>query len=392
MKIIDDIREISEIFRNYPKEIESTNYEGLTAFITYGSVVSLANATAVTLFSRSVNLTSIGVAFVYLFILIPIYMLTVRRWNGRWTIRISYALFELVILFSIFNGTILDPVSPAFSYMVVLVSSFPLIFDVPWRVLSFITGNSVLFALLSRAVKTPELFHIDCVHLLTAISVSIGLTLIIFSIRMKELKQAIAIKTLSEHDMLTDLMNRRGGEAAINESFKLTQKGTLLFIDVDHFKDVNDTFGHKAGDDVLCLLAQNMKKCFRENDIMIRSGGDEFIVYMPQLTKAEVVEKRITVLEEKVRKMILGEFPGLSVTVSIGAVINDQEVESYEALYRLADSIMYRSKERGRNKHMVVKASDLLAENNRNAGEGQPCDDQEDQETQETQENHKNPL
>ncbi len=170
----------------------------------------------------------------------------------------------------------------------------------------------------------------------------------LFSIRRKvtELEQK------AFYDALTGLANRAYTEtklkAAIVEYRQHRLSFGLLFIDVDHFKSINDTFGHEAGDKVLQTIARNLSLHLRETDTCGRWGGEEFVVIA-----MNVDERRLRLIAEKVRAMIassmikVGE-RGLRVTVSIGATLARTE-DDPAALIQRADGLMYRSKQNGRN-------------------------------------------
>jgi diguanylate cyclase (GGDEF)-like protein len=162
-----------------------------------------------------------------------------------------------------------------------------------------------------------------------------------------------AIEKLSLSDPLTKISNRRGFFEISDESFKLTQRSksplTLMILDIDFFKEVNDTYGHIVGDDILKYLVKNIKKVLRDSDVFARFGGEEFIVLLPQtdITGAlEVAEKiRLSVeintyVDEEVR---------VPITISIGVSEYNDERE-LKQLIQKADNALYIAKDTGRNK------------------------------------------
>jgi diguanylate cyclase (GGDEF)-like protein/PAS domain S-box-containing protein len=175
----------------------------------------------------------------------------------------------------------------------------------------------------------------------------------------------------SRYDTLTDLPNRRLFEdrltAALAQESRARRGVTVLFLDIDGFKTVNDTLGHRAGDRVLQLVARRLVDLLREGDTVARAGGDEFLVLLPQVTHpqdaARLGEKIVTALRPPM------EIDGhqVSVTVSIGAAIHPHDGADVDTLVRCADVAMYRVKERGRNGYqlfapeMHARASERLA-------------------------------
>lgn len=154
-------------------------------------------------------------------------------------------------------------------------------------------------------------------------------------------------------DPLTGLFNRRHFMQRAHEEVKRAQRYQrcfgLLMLDVDHFKRLNDEFGHLAGDEVLVVLASVVKGTLRETDLLARFGGEEFIIGLPETgpTGAAVVAERLR------QRVAAAPLPGVdrSVTVSVGAAaLPTDGVESVDQLIQLADDALYRAKSQGRNR------------------------------------------
>ena len=168
---------------------------------------------------------------------------------------------------------------------------------------------------------------------------------------------------MSRTDELTNLANRRHFEQVLTAFFAQAERYnrplSLIALDVDFFKAVNDTGGHQAGDELLGLLADAIRGVCRKSDLPARLGGDEFSILLPETTSqaAEVVAKRlqkaISAKEFQVDKL------ELHVTLSIGIVdLNVVGAESPASMQELADHALYLAKERGRN--CVVQADELI--------------------------------
>lgn len=161
-------------------------------------------------------------------------------------------------------------------------------------------------------------------------------------------------------DPLTGLYNRRFFDETLHNELQRASRRTvpvgLLFIDVDHFKNVNDTYGHQFGDAVLMRIGEVLPACIRSSDTAARFGGEEFVVLIP-----DTHEQGVRTLAERIRHAIeSGSFRhrgrNVTVTVSIGGTValparNDKELES--RLLQSADAAMYESKRRGRNRVTV---------------------------------------
>ena len=162
--------------------------------------------------------------------------------------------------------------------------------------------------------------------------------------------------TLSSRDPLTGLSNRRQFELAlareIDRVARAGEPALVLMVDIDHFKKVNDTHGHPAGDLVLRSVAQALQDCIRPMDTVARFGGEEFAMILPNCPPAfgQTVAERVRL---KVQDRTVAIAPGqqVSVTVSIGGAFAPQWVRSSAPLWiERADQQLYRAKAAGRNR------------------------------------------
>jgi diguanylate cyclase (GGDEF)-like protein len=161
------------------------------------------------------------------------------------------------------------------------------------------------------------------------------------------------IRQLALYDGLTGLPNRVLLDDLLNQALARAKRYggrvALGFIDLDHFKQINDAFGHQAGDQVLSTLARQIRSVLREEDVLARWGGDEFIVMLPDLpdlgTLAQVAER----LREIARQGVMLEGIETRPTISIGMAVYPDNAEDAESLMRAADSTMYHAKSMGRN-------------------------------------------
>lgn len=165
------------------------------------------------------------------------------------------------------------------------------------------------------------------------------------------------LKELAIRDQLTSLPNRRYIESylhsRISDSRKFEIPFGIVFMDIDHFKNVNDTYGHNIGDEVLKMISETFKSCVRKNDIVGRWGGEEFIGVFTGITINELskISENIRMLIENSRLTFDGG--ELSVTISIGSTMFSGE-ELMDEMIRRADENMYTAKNTGRNKVVVL--------------------------------------
>jgi len=166
--------------------------------------------------------------------------------------------------------------------------------------------------------------------------------------RLEERMDALAYR-----DPLTGLPNRRLFEdrlaIALAQAHRYRHRLAVIFVDLDRFKQVNDTLGHSVGDELLRAVAQRLMSCVREGDTVARLAGDEFTLLLPGIHYAEdltIVSRKLT---EALRKPFRIQGHDLRVTASGGISLYPEDGEDSEALLRNADTAMYRAKERGRD-------------------------------------------
>lgn len=163
------------------------------------------------------------------------------------------------------------------------------------------------------------------------------------------------ISYMALHDALTGLPNRVLLEdrikQAIQQAARTGNHVAVCFIDLDHFKNINDAYGHKAGDALLLTLAQLLKGCLREGDTLARWGGDEFVVLLPDLHSADAVRQVAQKMVESMRQTIVLDGLSINATFSMGiAVYPDDEGEGdIDSLLARADRAMFYAKSQGRN-------------------------------------------
>lgn len=178
-------------------------------------------------------------------------------------------------------------------------------------------------------------------------------------------KEIRRLEKLVYRDELTGLLNRRGFKEEAEKIFEsmsaFNRSGvekrsapkfpfSVLFMDLDNFKKINDKYGHDAGDLVLKTAAKTLRRNLRKNDIYGRWGGEEFVVVLPKITKA-IAEKVAEKLRREIEnlKIRIADGKKLRVTMSIGIVVHHDEINLSEMINK-ADKVMYEAKKKGKNR------------------------------------------
>lgn len=151
-------------------------------------------------------------------------------------------------------------------------------------------------------------------------------------------------------DPLTNLMNRRVMDDILEKWVSTNKHFSAIMIDLDHFKDINDTYGHTVGDEVLIFFARQMRQVIREQDVCCRFGGEEFIILLPEAN----IDDAFKVAERLRQSLEKTESPcGQPITISAGIAAFPQQASTSTELLKVVDLALYEAKRTGRN-HVVI--------------------------------------
>ncbi len=213
---------------------------------------------------------------------------------------------------------------------------------------NLVLASPILVAqLVAAALRWP---HLDLPAFLGTFWLLVLITGVSALAGMSQLAFMIALVRQATRDPLTGMFSRSSGEEMLELQLILANRSgaplAVAFIDLDHFKSINDQYGHEAGDKVLIIMTRHIQACLRRGDMLTRWGGEEFLLIMPNTD----LEQAIQALE-RLREHGLGLRPdGAPVTASIGVAERmGDATEDWRALVELADHRMYYAKQNGRN-------------------------------------------
>ncbi|HEY9075903.1 MAG TPA: GGDEF domain-containing protein [Anaerolineaceae bacterium] len=226
------------------------------------------------------------------------------------------------------------------------------------KAILFVTINAVMFSLLvNLGVETLSGKQIDpraiVMSILTPASIVPFMTWKIFSLIEKLIATQDELHRASITDPLTQVYNRRHFFELLHVEVERLRRYhrwfAILVLDIDHFKQINDRYGHAAGDQVLVSIAKTCRECCRTNDIFARLGGDEFVFLLPE-TSLEDAQSFAMRICEQVSNLDCSEIgPEASPTMSIGIATFQNPAGSLDDYLKQADNAMYRAKLAGRN-------------------------------------------
>ncbi len=210
---------------------------------------------------------------------------------------------------------------------------------------TLLTADSITGSDLASFVGSS--YWTSAVYASSILSATLGISVIFATI----LDLTAALQADRDTDALTGLYNRRGLDLKMRALLGRTTSRpvTLIICDIDHFKRVNDQFGHHCGDEVLKAFAQTLRDCVRPDDLVARIGGEEFVILVPKMALGDGIG-----FAERVRTAVATAdlchiAPGLTVTCSLGMVEVRPGEEPWEAMRR-ADKLLYDAKSSGRNR------------------------------------------
>ncbi len=225
-----------------------------------------------------------------------------------------------------------------------------------WLAARLISAPLGRLARIAREMDAPEAFgriegvrswYFEAAQLKRALLTGIGL----LQLRIGRLRQD------AQTDPMTGLLNRRGLEFEVDTWLALGREFSLAVVDIDHFKQVNDRYGHDAGDRVIVRVARLMRELSREGDVVCRLGGEEFLMLFPGMSAEEALHAAERVREAvAVADMELG----VPVTVSVGIAVWPRDGKDFEQVLKAADRTLYRAKEAGRNRVLAASGEPVV--------------------------------
>lgn len=237
----------------------------------------------------------------------------------------------------------------------------------------YATAYVAYYYLIALTITNQQVLLSNRVNGITAIGIGFLLSIILWHYNYTNItqkwridRQQKQLEQMAYYDPLTDLPNRRLFDKLLKEEFSLMQRHgrelVIIILDIDNFKNVNDTYGHPVGDNILRQLADLLKNNVRESDTVSRFGGEEFIILMPRTSLEEGYA-----FAERLRKLIMekrftiGSIT-LRITSSFGISLLRDNSRSLEDYYSLADKALYVAKQCGKNRVEIACESAGMAD------------------------------
>ena len=168
---------------------------------------------------------------------------------------------------------------------------------------------------------------------------------------LKDDEKSRQLENKADTDLLTDLYNKMATERKIKEYLAThpDEMGMMFVLDIDNFKKINDTMGHAFGDEVLRSIGTRIRAEFRATDIVGRTGGDEFTIFLCNMKEEAVIKAEAKRVEQFFKDFRAGEYVKYATTASIGVAVYPKDGKDFTALYKVADHALYVAKKQGKN-------------------------------------------
>jgi diguanylate cyclase (GGDEF)-like protein len=279
------------------------------------------------------------------FVVVTCLFIYVFRKNSFIAQLIIYLSISVLFLFSGFI-TQNRPDIPATMFVVMLLISPLFMIDKPYFMGIELFAASVIFLIWMHGIKPEEVWKIDLANIVIFGIVGFFLHVIANSIRIREFVLTREINIQKDTDDLTGLKNKSAITREINEFLadETKTKGLMLLLDIDHFKEINDTFGHDVGDGVISQLGAYLKNNFSKNEIAGRFGGDEFIVFIKDTDDTDFAEKTARGIVDGAADFV--ELPDREqkMSVSVGIAVYHGMEKNYSEIFKKADLALYKTK------------------------------------------------
>ncbi|KAF5057678.1 GGDEF domain-containing protein [Anaerotignum sp.] len=339
----------------YKEEICNRNYNNFLGLTTVGIIITCGILLVGLPLSEYFTFNS--QIFVLLGLCVILYLIAkfYLHKKKKYIILIFYCALSPVMFMGILMGTFLDSGVPSITIMVFLCVLTLFMIDKPWRIIFFISCSAVIYAVLCYFAKPKALFISDMMHLLAFYCLALGVNVLTLNERIENVESFVKYKSKSEIDQMTGVYNREVGLFKIKQLIYNQIKGSFIILDIDDFKKINDHFGHMYGDSVIKEISRLIKGYFSGEDIVLRMGGDEFIVYSINLIEMDECRRELENLLNSLQSSAIGRDKGISVSFSIGCAINDKDKVDFNRLYRDSDQCLYVAKNSGKGCCVIKK-------------------------------------
>ncbi|MGN0733092.1 MAG: GGDEF domain-containing protein [Emergencia sp.] len=265
-----------------------------------------------------------------------------------------YMLFIAFSAYGVMLNTFLRPSLSATTICVFLVAGPLLIIDRPIRVFTYTFALSLVFIICAVNAKSSYLAFADSVNVLCCVFLGAVIYTMLNKVKLREMSHARQLQKERDTDRLTMLLNKTAFVEKVQYRLHHAEDGVLLVMDIDDFKGINDSYGHDYGDVILQRTARCIQETFQITDLCARFGGDEYVVFLPEITREELTGLMDQLMERIKQDVVLPD-SGNTMGISIGAAFFNSDDHEYRDLFHCADNALYAAKKMGKNRYHIYE-------------------------------------
>lgn len=337
------------------KEIEEEILESDRSSLSVASLCLVLMFTGLflgSLFSEMMASNRVAYGVTGLGFLVVALLCRVIKKRGKWLIILLwYVALSIIFSYAIILNTVIRNDISATTFCLIMIVAPLLIIDKPWRVFCYFLLVIGCFIPVDFQQKSNYLAFTDTVNALCCFFMGSAIHIRIIRTKMREMVQKRYIEKERDTDALTGCLTKKAFERKMVEKIDTSRCGVLLVMDLDHFKSINDTYGHVFGDMVLRTMGECIRKSFSDTALYGRFGGDEFQVWLPGKHGLKEISARLDELLFNIHSI---ETPDerVRIAASIGIALCPENGEKYEVLFENADAALYAAKNMGRGRYV----------------------------------------
>lgn len=277
------------------------------------------------------------------------------QYNSKEITMLCY-LFEAMLFFFIILIDVLQaPDTPA-SFMPMLCVSMPTLLILPFlRHYAVILCFEAVYIIATLTFKLPQIAQYDIFNSIVGIAFSFSLAQIMMRLRIQDHETRTRYQHLSQQDSLSGLLNKTACQEAAEQYLAASAPDitcTMLVLDLDDFKQINDELGHYSGDAILQAIGITLISTFRASDIVGRFGGDEFLILIKDTADIETITQKCCTIQQKLQNAAQS-VNSIKATCSIGGVLVTAQNANFDHLFQQADQALYQAKASGKNTYVL---------------------------------------
>ena len=352
-KVLQDIKPMIAEYNHKMLAFSSMLFFIIFVILTGISFIGVSQVYEVPIVYIGMAVTSLGIHLLTRFVFKP-------ETSGR-AILVTFYVLELVgYAYGFYTGIAHGPF-PAVTFIVMLIILPSLPCDCPWRGNLLLMAMGIIFLFCSRRVKAPTFFSNDVGNVISYVLVSFFMHTHQQMSRMEDFTNRLIIKIQRDTDSLTGAMTKATFEQSTMSVLRNeNSEGCLLVIDIDNFKNINDSFGHSIGDFFIANTGHCILDCCRSSDFVGRFGGDEFVILMKGHLNRDIIEEKVRQMTEKLKTFFLNNTKYQHYSISVGCAIffKGENRPSYQELFDQADHALYVAKKSGKDRCIIYGDSD----------------------------------